>query len=112
MSSAYSDLYIEQGTTFATTINISDVYGNPYDLNNYLASSQMRSSYYSSSVSAVFDPYLNVNLSTITLKLDSANTSNILPGRYVYDAVIKNINDGSIIRILEGTVTVSPSVTR
>jgi len=112
MSAAYSDLYIEQGTTFAATITISDAYGNSYNLNNYSASSQMRRSYYSTNTSAVFVPYLNTNLSTITLKLDSTNTSNILPGRYVYDAIIKNNNDGSIIRILEGTVTVSPAVTR
>jgi hypothetical protein len=44
--------------------------------------------------------------------LSAANSANIFPGRYVYDTIIKNTIDGSTIRILEGTVIVSPSVTR
>jgi hypothetical protein len=41
----------------------------------------------------------------------SSNTSIIVPGRYVYDVTV---NDGAntVTRIVEGIVTVLPSVTR
>jgi hypothetical protein len=34
------------------------------------------------------------------------------PGRYVYDIEIKNGADGTITRVLEGQVEVTPGVTR
>lgn len=47
----------------------------------------------------------------ITMAINSANTANITPGRYVYDVLITS---GSSVktRIIEGIVTVLPSVTR
>jgi hypothetical protein len=112
MPAAYSDLYVEAGSNFSTTITIDDIYGNSFNLLNCVASSQIRKSYYSVNTSAVFASSINTNLSTITLLLSSANSANIFPGRYVYDTIITNNIDGSKIRILEGTVFVSPSVTR
>jgi hypothetical protein len=43
--------------------------------------------------------------------MNSANTANVSPGRYVYDVLITS---GSSVktRIIEGIVTVLPSVTR
>ena len=110
MPAAYSNLYLEQGTTFATTITIDDVYGELYDLSDYDAFGQIRKSYYSANTAAVFTASINVEHGTITLELDAETTANIAPGRYVYDAVIKNTN--TTTRILEGIVDVSPMVTR
>jgi len=73
----------------------------------------MRKSYYSSNAAATFsvstgnDP----TLVTITLSLDSANTANIYPGRYVYDVYITNTL-GSRVRVLEGIINVTPQVTK
>lgn len=47
----------------------------------------------------------------ITMAMDSANTSNVTPGRYVYDVLITS-DSGVKTRIIEGIVTVLPSVTR
>jgi hypothetical protein len=44
------------------------------------------------------------------MSLNSANTANIYPGRYVYDVYITS-NVGRI-RVLEGIVNVSPQVTK
>jgi hypothetical protein len=112
MPAAYSNLYIEQGTTFSTTIAIDDVYGDIFDLTNFSVTSQIRKSYYSANTTATFTSSINSSQGTITLGLTSAATANIAPGRYVYDTKLIGINNGQVTRILEGVVEVSPSVTR
>ena len=111
MPAAYSNLYLEQGTTFNATINVDDVYGSDYDLTGFTVSSQMRKSYYSSSATATFSTQVNANTGSITLVLNAAVTANIAAGRYVYDTIIVNQNQ-AVTRILEGIVDVSPRVTR
>ncbi len=112
MPAGYSELFLEQGASFNTSITLDDVNGEAFNLQNYTASSQMRKSYYSSNAAATFtvstgaDPGLGV----ITITLDSANTANIVPGRYVYDVYVTN--NVSRVRVLEGIVNVSPQVTK
>lgn len=111
MPAAYSNLYLEQGTTFNATINVDDVYGSDYDLTGFTVSSQIRKSYYSSAPTATFSTSVNANTGSITLSLNAAVTANIAAGRYVYDTLITNQNQ-EVTRILEGVVDVSPRVTR
>jgi hypothetical protein len=112
MPAAYTNLYLEKGTTFNTTITLDDVYGDSYNLTGYTANSQIRKSYYSSNATATFTTSINAANGTISLSLTSATTSNIAPGRYVYDTTIRQTGSGEVTRILEGIVDVSPSVTR
>lgn len=112
MPAAISNLYIEQGTSFSTTITIDDVYGDIFDLTNFSVASQIRKSYYSANTTAMFTTSINSGQGSITLSLSSAVTANIAPGRYVYDTKLTGINNGQVTRILEGVVDVSPSVTR
>ena len=112
MPAAYQELFLEQGTDFTTTITLDDVYSVPYDLTGVSAKSQIRKSYYSSNATAEFVTTINTPTDgTILLSLDSANTSNIYPGRYVYDVVIKD-SANTVTRVLEGIVNVNPQVTR
>lgn len=108
---AYSEITIEQGATFNTTVNVADVYNQPINLDGYTASSMMRKSYYSST-SYIIDAQITNNATgEITLSISSANTSILPIGRMVYDLII---NDGAntITRVVEGIATVLPSVTR
>ena len=113
MPAGYSELFLEQGATFNTSITLDDVAGEAFNLVSYTATSQMRKSYYSSNAAATFSVSTGNNpvLGTITLSLDSANTANIYPGRYVYDVYITN-PVGSRIRVLEGIINVTPQVTK
>jgi hypothetical protein len=111
MPAAYTNLYIEQGTTYSTTITLDDVYGNVYNLSNYIISSQIRKSYYSANISAYFTTSSNPTTGTIYLNIDAPTTSNLAPGRYVYDTTIKD-SSNNVTRILEGIVEISPGVTR
>ena len=112
MSAGYQELFLEQGTSFNTTIYLDDVYGDTYNLSNYAASSQIRKSYYSANATATFDTL--VGNGQIILSLDANTTANVNPGRYVYDVVIYNNNDraNNTIRVLEGIINVTPRVTR
>ncbi len=107
---AYSEITIEQYSTFNTTLNVEDVQGDPINLYGYSVSSQIRKSYYSSTATdftASIDNYAN---GEISLTLSSANTANLQPGRYVYDVLITGV--GETTRVVEGIVTVLPGVTR
>jgi hypothetical protein len=47
----------------------------------------------------------------ITMAMSPTVTANVTPGRYVYDVLITS-DSGVKTRIIEGIVTVLPSVTR
>lgn len=109
---AYAEITIEQGATFRSTVNITDSQGDAQNLTNYSASSQMRKSYYSSSVSTLTAIVTGNANGEITLSMTAANSSLLTPGRYVYDLIINYSVDGTVTRVVEGTATVLPSVTR
>lgn len=112
MPAGYTELFLEQGATFNTSIVLDDVAGESFNLTNYTAASQMRKSYYSSNAAATFsvstgnDPTQGI----ITLSMTSANTANIYPGRYVYDVYVQNGSER--VRVLEGIINVTPQVTK
>jgi hypothetical protein len=112
MPAGYSELFLEQGASFNTSITLDDVAGDAFNLYAYTATSQMRKSYYSSNAAATFNVSTgnNPGLGVITMSLDSANTANIYPGRYVYDVYVTN--NASRVRVLEGIVNVSPQATK
>lgn len=108
---AFTEITIEQGATFSTTVNVEDAYYNPVDLTGYSASSQMRKSYYSSSATNITASVTGTSNGEITLSMTAANTASLTPGRYLYDLII---NDGAnnVTRVVEGIATVLPSITR
>jgi hypothetical protein len=112
MPAGYSELFLEQGATFNTTITLDDVSGAPMNLVGYTAASQMRKSYYSSNASATFSITTGDANGTITMNMTSANTANIYPGRYVYDVYITSVGANNRVRVLEGIVNVLPQVTK
>ena len=71
----------------------------------------MRKSYYSSNGAVTFSTHIDVPTATISLSLPANTTSNLIPGRYVYDTKITD-NSGNVVRVLEGIIDVSPSVSR
>lgn len=112
MPAAYTELFLDQGTDFTTTLTVDDISGNLYDLDNYQIKSQIKKSYYTHTVVATFDVSTpNTSTGIVILSLDSANTANIAAGRYVYDVLMKDTANNTTSRILEGIVNVSPGVT-
>ena len=111
MPAGYQELFLEQGTDFTSSITLDDIYMVPYDLTNIVGKSQMKKSYASANVTAEFAVSINEPAQgVIILSMDHQTTSNIAPGRYVYDVAIKDTSN-TITRVLEGIVNVMPRVT-
>ena len=108
---AFSELAVEQGATFSTVINIEDTAGTALNLYAYSANSMMRKSYYSSSYNTITANVTGIANGEVTLSMTAANTANLTPGRYVYDVIITS-STNVVTRVVEGIVTVLPSVTR
>ena len=107
-----ANLVIDQGSTFSTDLNLTDDNGDALNLVGYTANSQIRKWYTSTNASASFTTSINTSSGVITLSLTSAQTSNLVSGRYVYDVEINDTSSGEVSRIVEGIVTVTPQVTR
>jgi hypothetical protein len=108
----FVELTIEQGATFSTEITINDANGQPKDLDDYTVRSQIRKSYYSTTSTNFDITITDPNNGTAILELSANTTANIVPGRYVYDAIIENNTSGVVTRIFEGIATVLPRVTQ
>lgn len=106
----FVELTVEQGATFSTEITLKDVYSQPINLSQYTVNSQMRKSYYSTTAITFTSTVVDAGQGTLKISLPASQTSNVTPGRYVYDVTITT---GSVVtRVIEGIVTVLPSVTR
>ena len=104
-----ANIVIDQGTTFSTTINLTDDDDAPINLTGYSGRSKMKK-HYTSSNSHTFTVSLGGNTGVLVLSLSANQTSNIVPGRYVYD--VELIDTSNVVsRIVEGIVTVTPEVT-
>jgi hypothetical protein len=106
-----ANLYIDQGTDFSVTVDVTDTAGDILNLSGYSATAQIRKTYSSSSVSASFSTTIAEASGQVTLSLTDTQTTGLESGRYVYDL---NITSGSGVttRVIEGQAIVTPGVTR
>lgn len=114
MAAVYvNNLVVNSGSDFSQTFNLegSDT-NSPLDLTGYTVSAQMRKWSGSSSATS-FTSYIDVPLTEgkIILLLNSTQTAELKPGRYVYDVLIED-QLGIKNRVIEGMVLVTEGVTR
>lgn len=110
---AYTELIMDQGTTFRNVINLTDDISNvPINIYGYTVSSQMRRSYYSVNATAnITCTISNSSNGEITMSMTAANTALIKSGRYLFDLETVDTT-GTVNRVLEGIITVTPQITR
>jgi hypothetical protein len=113
----YEDITIDQGTDFAMELQLGEDDGSVKDLTNYTVSAKIKKTYNTDpSEAVVFNTIIADAVQGIaTLSLNNTTTANIKAGRYVYDVDLSFVDsDGNTIieRLLEGKVTITPSVTR
>ena len=106
-----ANLFIDQGTDFTVTVDVSDATGGILDLTGS-AAAQIRKTYGSSSTSAVFSTNLGTpSQGKVTMSLTDTQTSGLDSGRYVYDLNITS-GGGVTTRVVEGQAIITPGVTR
>ena len=107
-----SNLFIDAGADFTTTVTVTDSTGSALNLTGYTHAAQIRKSYDSTSATVAFTTTTtNATAGQFTLVLSNSQTAAIPHGRYVYDAVITS-GSGTKTRVVEGIVTVNPRVTQ
>jgi hypothetical protein len=105
------NLVIDQGSDFVATLDIEDSIGTPIDLAPYNVRGQIRKTYTSITATDI-NCAKTTNQGEVKLTLTAAQTSAMRDGRYVYDIEIVHATLGTVIRVVEGQVTVTPRATR
>ena len=111
MAAGKYDFTLEQGTTFSREITVQDS-GSAMNLTGYTPRMQMRSTHDSSTIALTFTASVsNASQGKISLTATDTLTSAVEEGIYVYDLEIES-SGGTVTRLMEGNVTVTPEVTR
>jgi hypothetical protein len=100
------NLQIDQGAEFQIEFDLHDEIGDALDVVGYTANAAMRPWY---TYGNTYSFTTTLVTGKLTLSMDTANTSAIPAGRYVYTADMTYI-DGSVMRVVEGNVDVNPKV--
>ena len=108
-----ANLFIDQGTDYSITVDVTDASGDVLDLTGYTAVSQMRKTYGSSTISATFATVISAAAGKVTISLTDTQTTALSDGRYVYDLNITDDASPAVTtRVVEGQAIVTPGVTR
>jgi len=104
-----ANLIIDQGSSFSTSIALTDNDGVALNLTGYTGAAQIRK-HYTSSTAVTFTVTIDEPNGEVLLSLTSTQTAAIAAGRYVYDV---ELTIGSLVsRVIEGIITVTPEVTK
>ena len=106
-----SNIFIDQGATFTTTVTVTDANDSAVNLSGYSVAAQIRKRHQSTSSVAFTASVSDASSGEITISLTPTQTTALEQGRYVYDVLI-TASGGTKTRVVEGQVTVNPSVTR
>jgi hypothetical protein len=107
----YANLTVDQGSSFESTIDITDSENNPVNLTGYTFRGQIRKTYASTTSVSFTITSISPTSGSIKLVLSAEQTSGIKAGRYLYDVEI--ISSTNIVtRVIEGQIEVTPRVTR
>ena len=107
----YANLTVDQGSSFESTIDITDNENNPVNLTGYTFMGQIRKTYASTTSVSFTITSISPTSGSINLVLSAEQTSGIKAGRYLYDVEI--ISSTNIVtRVIEGQIEVTPRVTR
>ncbi len=111
----YTDIFVDQGSNFSTTVEVVGNNGAPTDLTGYSARGEVRRSY-TASLATTFTAAIDSDPTTgiVTISLGPDQTGSLKSGRYLYDVeiYIDNSPETTVLRISEGQVHVTPRVTQ
>jgi len=107
----YANLFLDQGADFSSTISLEGATGDSYGLNGYTIRAQMRKTYTSTRSYDFVATITNPASGLCRIEMSAETTSFLKPGRYVYDVEVIS-SSGTVFRVVEGQVDVTPRVTR
>ena len=112
MTAANHNLTIDQGSDFVIDLVISDE-GVVKNLTGYSARAQMRSTKSASTVAATLTcTVITAAGGALKMELPNATSSALSAGKYYYDLELYTASDAIVARLMQGTVILTPEVTR
>jgi hypothetical protein len=105
------NLYVEAGATFSREITYKNPDGSIFDLTGYTATLQVRLTPSSSTAVINLNPNINVQTGVISFTFTATGTALLTAPKYVWAIELRH-TDGTVIRFVEGEITVSPEVVR
>jgi hypothetical protein len=109
------NLTFSQGATWKLSMTYTNSTGDPINLTNYTARMQARPSYQSDTTVLNLANGTGITLGgtagTINLLVAATTTATIGAAQYVYDLEIASASN-EVTRVIEGTLQVTPEVTR
>ena len=105
------NLYVEAGATFSREITYTNADGSVFDLTDYTAELQVRETAASSTAVITKEPTITVLTGKVAWTFTAAETSLLTASKYVW-AIELTHTDGTVLRFVEGDITVSPEVVR
>lgn len=105
------NIVADQAATYQLTVTWLDPSGNPVNLTGYTAAMQVRLGYSEPSVAATATVVNGGVTGQLTVTVDATQMAALrAPQVYVYD--LRVTNGATVTRLIEGTFTVVPAVTR
>ena len=123
MAAGIYNFTIEQGTTVVKQFTYKDASDTVVDLTGYDVRMQMRDTVASTTVIDTFTTGSNNGMTiigtvssstsgTIQLRIEASDTNNYTFNTAVYDIEIENTGSQTVTRLLQGSIKLSPQVTR
>ena len=83
-----SNIFIDQGATFTTTVTVTDANGDAVNLSGYSVAAQIRKTFLSSTATAFTTSISNASSGEITISLSPTQTAALEVRTVLYDVVI------------------------
>lgn len=109
MSARVVNIVIPQGADYQNSFLLEDNNNAPIVLSNYSGICHIKKHPSSKNKVAVNVSFPNPSLGEVKISIASTITSTINPGKYLYDVLLTD-NNGTKIRVVEGTATVTAGV--
>ena len=104
-------LDVDQGSDFTTEMTLQNNDGTAMNLTGFSVYSQFRKNYSSTIAYTFITNVTNAFQGVITLTLLGTASSNIKPGRYLYDVEIVDAVPRKT-RVVEGIITINAEITK
>jgi hypothetical protein len=105
------NLLVEAGATFTREITYTNPDGTVFDLTDYTAELQVRETVASSTAAITLNPSINVSTGVISWTFTATQTASLTADKYVWAIELEH-TDGTVLRFVEGDITVKPEVVR
>lgn len=104
-------LDIDQGSDFVAEFTLENDDETPMNLGGFSVYSQFRKHYRSTTAYSFQASITDAANGKLSISLLGSSSSNIKPGRYLYDVEIVS-SSGAKNRVVEGIITINPEITR